>query len=430
MFWRKLVFNKLFLFIKSRVWLLPTIFSIGSFFLAVLVAFLDQFINLNNTKIIKDFLTIDRDLAQTILSTIAGSLLTMTTITFSTIMVVLTTYSSQFSPRTLQNFIRDMVTMRVLGIFIGGFVYSIFSLLFMKQQSESYVLAVTISVIIASICVGVFAYFIHHVASSVRVSKLIEQLSNDVLKSIHNKISKVEKNDHVILVTSTPSEYKFSKKIEITNNDFGYIQLIDEENLYKQACEDDYFIEIHHSIGSFLPPDKLVMTIHHNGVAENKELEGITLGNERTTMQDIDFGLQKLTEVALRAISPGINDPNTAIDCIRHLGLCLKKVSSLDGNSLVYYKDNTAVLSIPQRPFEEVLRSCFYQICHYGQKDISILEAIFDALLEISTSNTKEIIEKTVQFSEYILEKADIHSFPELDQRSLKDRKKRLVNQK
>lgn len=424
------MFNKLFLFIKSRVWLLPTIFSVVSFFLAIFVAFLDQFINLNHTSIIKDFLIIDRDLAQTILSTIAGSLLTMTTITFSTIMVVLTTYSSQFSPRTLQNFIRDMVTMRVLGIFIGGFVYSIFSLLFMKQQSESYVLAVTISVIIASVCVGVFAYFIHHVASSVRVSKLIEQLSKDVIKTIHKKINKVEKNDHVLLVTSNPSSYKFSKDLEIKNKEFGYIQLIDEENLYKQACKEDYFIEIHHSIGSFLPPDKIVMTIHYNGITENKGVEGITIGNERTTMQDIDFGLQKLTEIALRAISPGINDPNTAVDCIRHLGLCLKKVSSLDADYLTYYKNNIVVLSIPQRPFEEVLRSCFYQICHYGQKDISILEAIFDALLEISMSNTKKIIEKTVQFSEYILEKADVQSFPELDQRLLKEKKKRLEDLK
>ncbi|WP_226668067.1 DUF2254 domain-containing protein [Metabacillus litoralis] len=421
------MFNKLFLFVKSRVWLLPTLFSIVAFFLAALVSFLDQFSFLHNTTILKEYLSINSDLAKTILSTIAGSLLTMTTITFSTIMVVLTTYSSQFSPRTLQNFIRDRVTMRVLGIFIGGFVYSIFSLLFMKEKSESYVLAATSSVVIASICVGIFAYFIHHVASSVRVSKLIEKLTDDVRKTIHMQKRKIENNEGISIVKNVPLHNQYSKTLEIKNKDIiGYIQLIDEETLCKNACEEDYFIEIHHQIGSFLSLDKKVITIHYNGEIGEKGLEEITLGNERTTMQDVDFGLQQLTEIALRAISPGINDPNTAIDCIRHLSLCLKEVSKLDGSFMAYYDEKRPVLCIPQRPFEDIVRSSFYQICHYGQKDISILVAIFDALLEISECNTETIITKSVEFSEYILEKIDINSFPEIDQQLLKKKKSHL----
>src|SRR5574342_638842 len=145
--------RKIVLRIRESIWLLPGIYSIFAFLLALLVIYIDH--NELAEGIVPSFLMTSIDLAQTILGSISAALLTMTTITFSTIMVVLTTYSSQFSPRTLNNFVEDPVTMRVLGIFMGGFVYSTLSLLFMSESwYENNVISATVGVLLAFICLA------------------------------------------------------------------------------------------------------------------------------------------------------------------------------------------------------------------------------------------------------------------------------------
>ncbi|MFC4321587.1 DUF2254 domain-containing protein [Litchfieldia salsa] len=421
--------NKMILRIKNSIWLIPSLYAFIAFALAVVVIFIDMYLLNDSDSVLPRILLVNVNLAQEMLSTIAGSLLTMTTITFSTIMVVLTTYSSQFSPRTLQNFIRDPVTMRVLGVFIGGFVYSIFSLLFMREGSvDNFVVAASIGVLIALVCVVVFAYFIHHVASSVQVSRLIEQLAKDVLETIGEKVNHIKNNDRIsILDVPPPAPVELSERTTFCNDKFGYIQLINEDVLSKEAIQQGYYIKVEYPIGSFLSKNKKLITIAHSKDVQPKRLNEITLGHERTTDQDIGFGLQKLSEIALRAISPGINDPNTAIECIRHLGICLKGASKIDAHYIAFYnEDNRISLVIPQRPFEELLRSSFYQICHYGQRDISILAAVFDALWEIADSNTEDIQEKTVEFSRFVLAKVDSSSLTSYDKENLKNQMKRL----
>ncbi|WP_174732245.1 DUF2254 family protein [Mesobacillus harenae] len=424
------MFNRVFLRIKNSIWLMPALLSLTAFLLAVAVVWLDIYYLEEASSVFPSIFLVSVDLAQTILGTIAGSLLTMTTITFSIIMVVLTTYSSQFSPRTLQNFIKDHVTMRVLGIFIGGFVYSIFSLLFMRERSvDNHVGAASVGVLIAFICVAIFAYFIHHVASSVQVSMLIERLAKDSLETINKRADHIKENEHISLLHVPPvPPINLSKNTNIRSEQFGYIQLINEKKLFQKANEQECYIEISKKIGDFTLESKPVMTVFYGDQSEAK-LDGqdLTIGKERTTMQDTEFGLQKITEVALRAVSPGINDPNTAIQCIRHLGLCLRAASEIDGSYLVYYdKLDRPAVSIPQRPFEDLLRSSFYQIAHYGKNDISVITAIFDALYDIAEDHSVSIKEKTVKFSDYLVEKIDPGSFTKLDKEIIKNKKSRL----
>lgn len=421
--------NRLLLRIKNTIWVIPTLFSISAFLLAVFMVYIDHRYFDKHQTLFPDVFLVDVDLSKTILGIIAGALLTMTSITFSTIMVVLTTYSSQFSPRTLQNFIRDSKTMRVLGVFIGGFVYAIFALLFMQEKAEdNHVLTALIGVLIAFICVAFFVYFIHHIAASVQVNKLIEDLARDVLTTIKEQEEKIRKNRHLSLLKEKPTiPVNLSEKKHIYSKDFGYLQLINEEELYKKACEFGYCIEVHKKMGEFVSENKLILTIFKNKNTEVSIGDEIAIGNERTILQDVDFGLEKLAEVALRAISPGINDPNTAIECIHHLGMCLRAVSKLDGSYLVYYDDNNRmILSIPQRTYKEMLRSCFYQICHYGKDDISILITIYEALYEIAVDNSKTIIEQTLKFSEYLEEKINQNTFPTFDRELLLQKHKAL----
>lgn len=183
--------KRLLLKMRESIWFVPSVYSVMASILALVTVLMDTRFNKQVIDYITPYMRTSVDLAQTILGTISGALLTMTTITFSTIMVVLTMYSSQFSPRSLQNFLNAPATQRVLGIFMGGFVYSILSLLFMRKNSVSHeVISASVSVILAVICLAFFAYFIHKVGRSVQVSRLIRDITEEVLKLSKRTIRK------------------------------------------------------------------------------------------------------------------------------------------------------------------------------------------------------------------------------------------------
>jgi uncharacterized membrane protein len=415
--------------IKSSIWLTPSIYCVLSLLLAMVVITVDTTFYQQIERIFPSILLTSVELAQTILGAIAGSLLTMTTITFSTIMVVLTTYSSQFSPRTLRNFVTNKITMRVLGVFMGGFVYSIFSLLFMKSTIEHPVISSGVGVIFALVCLAFFAYFIHHVATFIQVTNLIDQLTEDVLQIVQSKIDLVDNHLHISIVESAP-EKPVSYKIEseIYSNKYGYLQLLDYDELLRLAIEHEQIIVINQKIGQFITQKQSIFTVYHQDgelTADYQPL--ITVGSDRTTMQDEEFALKKIVEITLRAISPAINDPNTAIDCIHHLGFALGEVAKLNGHYLLY-RDEQGVerVIVPQKPFEEILYSTFYQISHYGKEDISVILAIFEALMMIVEGSRKEIKRLVWGFSHYILEGVDFAQLKQLDQKNLQDRISKL----
>lgn len=423
------MFQRVLLRIKNSIWLIPSFYCVLSLALAIVVITLDTLYYTSIEKIFPNVLLTNVNLAQTILGAIAGSLLTMTTITFSTIMVVLTTYSSQFSPRTLQNFVTNQITMRVLGVFMGGFVFSIFSLLFMKGSIDHLVISSAVGVAFALVCLAFFAYFIHHVSKFIQVSNLIDHLTKDVLKIVQSKLELVETDEHVSFVHQSyenPGYYK--RYSEVYSNKYGYLQLLDYMELMRLAVENDQVIRINERIGQFITQNQSVFTVYHLDEELNIDYQPlITVGSERMTIQDEEFALKKIVEITLRAMSPAINDPNTAIDCIQHLGFTLGEVSKLDGEYIIFFDKHTKPrVIVPQKSFQEILYSTFHQIIHYGKDDISVLLAILDALEKIAENSDIKNNKIVWEFSHYILEGVEVEQLKKLDQEKIKEKLSRL----
>src|SRR6056297_1187916 len=154
--------------IQNKIYFIPSIYAVSAAFLSLFVIIIDHYFNSVIMNYLPGYFFTSYDLAKTILSTLAGSLFAMITVSFSTIMVVLTMYSSQFSPRTMQDFLKNKVTLKVLGVFIGGFIYSILTLLFLNDNlqgaQEATIFSALIAVIVAIVCLAYFVYFIHHAA--------------------------------------------------------------------------------------------------------------------------------------------------------------------------------------------------------------------------------------------------------------------------
>ena len=322
----------------ASYWFVPGLLALGSVLLAILMVWIDtgedkltwlrnlSFIYLNQP-----------DAARTLLSSIASSMIGVAGVTFSITMVVLSLTSGQYGPRLLGNFMRDRGNQIVLGVFIGNFIYCLLVLRTVRSADESGALtafvphlAVTFSVLLAAFGLGVFIYFIHHTAQSIQASSIITTIA-DKLESLIKKLYPEEQLSHQRglsdeaqrVASSVPEDFD-DEAHSVRMKRSAYLQTVGTQDLVAAAKEHNVILKVTHRPGTFLLERRPLL---HVWPAErlDDELEGelrsaFSFGPRRTPLQDFDFLFDQLTEVALRALSPGINDPVTAIECINRIG--------------------------------------------------------------------------------------------------------------
>lgn len=410
---------------RKEIWFVPSLYALASIILTAIIISIDTvFADSVQTYLPRIFFT-NVDLSTTILSSIATAILTMTTISFSTIMVVLTTYSSQFSPRTLQDFMTQKPTLRVLGVFVGSFIYTVSSLLFMKDWlDDQRVLASGVGVFLAVICVGYFVFFIHHVARSIQVSKLIERLMKEGLISLKKKKLLYKEEKLTFETLQAPSGY--TEKKELQPKATGYIQVIDMDGLTNKAKEHGFYLLFTKRMGDFVTERSTIAEVYFNKKPP-KDLDVtayIEIGEERTPLQDAEFALQKLAEVALRAISPGINDPNTANNCIRYMSRLLIEFGEVEAEAVSYLDDTKEQrITLPQRTFQEILYTAFYQIRIYGEKDISVVLTMLECLILTAEGSEKVVRNNIKDMYEFLVGSIKEQYFEPLDIKKIEEKK-------
>ena len=401
-----------FLYNENKMWLYLAKYILISFLLAVVAILIDiKFIPI--LEYIPEIFLTSVDLAKVILGTLSGSLLTITTFTFSTIMVVLTMYASNFSPRVVNNFLTDKITMKVLGIFVGGFIYCILALFFMRKAYSSYlVVSATIAILYSILCIIYFVIFVYNVSSSIQATKLISRLYDESYEIINNSMDR--RGRYSIVEEYEVGEYVYEDKI-ISNNS-GYLINVDFNEILHDLRNEEAKLVIDASIGDFISKNQLLGTLHHNMKLENNDKindieKSFNLEEERIDYNDYRFSIQKIIDITLRAISPGINDPNTAIHCINILGVILGELSTVEGKYISIEKENTDLqILFEDFNFKEDLYFTFYQIVHYGKEDISIMLAVFNALKTINRASTNKVNKEIEEFGEYVYFNC-IHNF-------------------
>lgn len=421
--------------IQSSFWFIPTFYGIGALIAAILTLIFDRYIIQGNALILPYFFFASYNTSVTILSTLVSSMLTMTTITFSTIMVVLTTYLSNFSPRTLQNFITDRVTKRVLGIFVGGIIYFIVLLLLIKQNSEegTVYFAPVLAVVYAIVCVAYFVYFIHHVANWILVGNLIRHISKNTLDTIDRTYKDFEEANEGSLASWDSwelDEIKMKEPHKIRSKKSGYLQNVAIKDLLKEAIAHDFIIKLERDIGEFIDEGTVIFSYWstEKHPHEQKLIGALSLGTERTTDQDIEYGIQKLVEIALRAISPGINDPNTAINCINRLGRVLSRLGQKHIPQPLYH-DESKNLRVITKPvtYSTYLYKSFYQIRHYAREDVSVLGSILHSLELAAEGNKHDIHETIWEFGQFVIRGFDPKVLDEFDFRFINEKLEKVA---
>lgn len=420
--------------IRGSFWYLPALYSIASFILALFSVRFDSFITTNRDliKFVPALLLSDKSLAQTLLSSISAALLTMTTITFSSILVVLTTFLSNFSPRTLQNFITNHSTQRVLGIFVGGFVYTVILLLLLREtDTKSLFLTPSFAIFVTFICLTVFIFFVHHTSKWIQVGLLISTISSGTKKIIEEKLKNKEKIEQSGSEETDLSSIEEQEPLKLSAQFPGYLNAIDKDTIIEIAVRYNGVVRIEKNHGDFVNSDSLLFSVWNaNSDGMIDELYNcISIEPNRAPYQNVEFGLRKLVEIALRAISPAVNDPNTAVNCIEQIGSLLSELGKKQLPKPITFDEfgNLRLIS-EQWLFSDYLYFSFYQIRQYGNEDISIIRVIFKALILIAEGNDAEIKQSVWEFSSYILEGIELKKMLSLDRRYLNDLILKLAN--
>ena len=424
---------------RSKIYYIPVLYSIYAIFISALVIIMERFYQPYLMSILPNIFFTPFDITTTILSTIAGSLLSIVTISFSIIMVVLTTYSTQFSPRTLQDFLKSKITLKVLGIFIGGFIYSIVTLLFLESDGQTVFLSAAVGVLIVIFCIIYFVIFINHVSQSIQVNLLIDTLTTEILELVDSVKEFNETHENVRNDPPDDLENIFNKnQVSIYSDRVGFIRDINDLKLSQFADQHNIVINAEKMIGDYVTNNTKVFTIYYElkemDIDEIKEdtftkcLDYILVGKERNKSKDIEFGLQKLSEVALRAISPGINDPNTAIFCIKQAGMVLDRIAKANIENTYYYNDdNELTLIFEDISFDYLLYKTFYQLRYYSMRDVSVAASILEALIIIAEGNDQEIKDITWEFGNYIVNGFDENILEELDKKYMNKKIEQLA---
>ncbi len=431
------MFRKIILRYKESIWFVPSLFIFGSIVLSFITVTIDTTFQEDFQKFLPAFALTGVTLGRAILTVIATALLTMTTITFSTIMVVLSIYSSQFSPRTLQNFISDKLTQIVLGVFISGFTYSIVSLLFMhEREPETFVFSPFFAIVLSLISIGYFIRFLQYITNSIQINNLVEDLSQEILTTLKRKQNNIKslKNNEKVLSNVREGIINLHKRNskQVTAHKYGHIQHIDIEGLIKYAKGKDIIIETTKKVGDYVSqstPYIIIWNFKKDEKIRESYSKYINIGNYKSTIQDLDFGIQKLEEIALRAISPSINDPNTAMLAIRNIGIILTKICNYcQGRKYFYDQEGNLRLILNERCFEDIIYASFYKILNLSQDHISIIATFIEALILVAESKNRKIAPILKEFVKYAVNGFDRKVLQQPDNRFLNSKLEELYS--
>ncbi|MBM7553905.1 DUF2254 domain-containing protein [Thalassobacillus pellis] len=404
----------------GNLWVTPIIYGLLSVLLLVAAVILDT--TINSGKFIPPALSIEYQLTRTILSTLSGGILSLTTFTFYGVLAALTTFSVQFSPRILQNFMRNKVTQRTLGIFIGSFTYVLLCLFFIDKESTFFFMPV-LAILFTMLTMATFIIFINHIVDWLQVTNMTEDMKEESAIVAKNLLVKEMDAYRVIDSSSIKDQIPESREqgCSIYVEESGYIQTIDFINLIKEAEKDDLIIELHYKVGNYAFVSTPFLTYWPNGghsIDESKYSSMIRIGKNQNEVQDIEFSLNKLVEVAIRAI--GSNDPKTATRTIYQIGDLLIKISQLSFFTpyLADEKGNLRII-LDNLEFKDYLYIGLSSIRHYARTNVILTVEILKVLHAIAKVRKKHDCTPVWEFAVYTTRSLEINYIHSLDREKL-----------
>ncbi len=367
------------------------------------------------------------DAAREILTAIAAAVITVVGVVFSIILVVLTLASTQFGPRMLRNFIRDRGTQLTLGTFVATFVYSVLVLAAVGTGTHGdFVphIGVTVTFGLMVVDMGVLIYFIHHTSISIQLPQVIASIAADLADAIEEQGSGATGRARLV---SGPSAVELLARAEARGGIVlapvsGYVQFIKHQNLVRLASKADAVINLEHRPGHFIVAGHRFATVWPPEAASLMQRElgrAHVIGPYRTLTQDVSFGIDQLVEIAIRALSPAVNDTFTAMTCIDWLGENLCKIVTRWHPARVHRDGRGFIRLISAEPsYNRLVQRSFEKIRESSMGMPAVMIRELEALARIMTETTSDGQRRVLLEQAAMIDRASERSVPEAADRA------------
>lgn len=381
--------------LRSSYWFIPALMLSAAAVLAFVTVWVDRRLTPADMPVLQELVyTGGTDGAREVLSAISASMITVAGVVFSITIVTLQLASSQFGPRILANFMRDRANQVTLGTFVSTFLYSLLVLRTVSTEGANAVphLSVTLAVMLAIASLSVLIFFIHHVSTTIQAPNLIQRITHDLQASVDTNLPAADDPDlpSAPAVSQIASDFDLRAR-EIRAPGTGYVQVINFDRLVHVAAEHDLVVRLLTRPGRFLdghtafalayPADRMTEE------AASQLRAAVGTGASRSQQHDVEFPIKQMVEIAVRALSPGINDPFTAGNCVDQLSAAL---SELAGRPMppAEFTDKDGVARVHVREpldFATLVGGMYDQIRQCASFHTIIYMQMLDGLVRVAT---------------------------------------------
>ncbi|GAB2961574.1 DUF2254 domain-containing protein [Hymenobacter coalescens] len=381
--------------LNASLWFVPTLMVAAAIGLAFALVFLDAGIRHDWVPDYPLLFGAGSDGARGMLTAIAGSMVTVAALIFSLTLSTLAQVSSQYTSRVLRNFMRDRANQVVLGFFVSIFVYCLIVLRTIRGGDEGGFipsLAVLMGLVLALVSIGVLIFFIHHMATAIQASTIIRHATEETQAAIARlfpeQLGEEADPAQAQEVLRQAGQLHWQP---VPARATGYVQSLDEEALLALGRRLGGVVRLEHGMGGFVARGAALVSVAYYdqvSISLPKELTAqlndcFSLGSQRTIEQDAGFGLRQLVDIALKALSPGINDTTTALIGIDHLSALLAQLADRRFEQ-PWRTDHERVRILAVRPtFGGYLATAFDQIRGSADGNVAVYLRLLTALATI-----------------------------------------------
>jgi uncharacterized membrane protein len=412
--------------LRTNLWVVPVVEVLVAIVLYAATHALDRAVFNGTLHLPSWVIQGDADAARQILTALAAAVITVVGVVFSIMIVTLTLASTQFGPRMLRNFIRDRGTQVTLGTFVATFVYATLVLVAIPgplPDGRQFVphLSITVSVALVGVSMGVLIYFINHIATTIQLPTVIASIAGDLSKAIDAE------RGNPGTFEAGPSVAELLTRMRTGGGKVpapasGYLQFIRHKTLVRLATERGAVVRLLYRPGHFLVEGHAMALVWPAQAADavTQELRRAHVtGSNRTLTQDLAFAFDQLVEIAIRALSPAVNDTFTALTCIDWLGESLCKVTTNWHPTRVHRDSHGFVRVITAHvSYSGLVERTFEKIRQAGRGMPAVMIRQLDALTKITELTTageqREILLKQAA----MILQSSIESVPEPSDRA------------
>jgi uncharacterized membrane protein len=369
-------------YLRGALWVLPTIAVVVALGLGYLLSLLE----VSSTRWFVFQGTPDD--ARTLLIAISSTLATVIALVLGLTVVALQLASTQFSPRLLRNFLRDRVNQVVLSVFVATFTYSTAGLFTVGveagQRVEDYPrLAVSFALVLLFVTLLMLVFFVHHLAHSIQIDEIMRSVERSTLRVIEHDLP-----SQGVTAEPTPSPPHWAVAVPAYQS--GWVQALHPEVLLPLVREQNAVATVSTMVGEYVVEGAPLLWLWKpsqdlpspdSAKFRSALPVALRLGFERTAEQDVAFGVRQLADIAVKALSPAINDPYTAIQSLEHLGVLLATLVRRQlGDQRLYDQDGTLRVVVPGRDLAYYLDLATGQIRRYGCAEPRVDRALLRVL--------------------------------------------------